>query len=265
MKDNLFRNNEIKAKSKTSTNSNNRGLIYDINKVLDSAFENKKNVKTQKKIKKNLSEYNFKKLIGIELNDIDVQYQRDRNNISNTLDYRNIKTNEENYNNNMQKKYRNDIGFKNKYENINLSTKNLNDNLKNNLFRKNLSLLQTEKLDNMNNVQQGMKNSGSYRNLFKYNNNSLINLFMPLRNMNQIKFNDKYNLNMLNINKTIDSKMYRSPKLKINKISNNLLPLEINNNNNQFHNINPLTSFNLNKNRIINNIKTLFNHNTYYS
>ena len=264
IKGNLIKNELRKRKSKTFINRNNRGLIYDINKVFDNSFENKKSAKKEKKITKNSSNYNFKKLIGIELNDIDVKYHGDKNNISNTFEYKNIKTYEDN--NNIWIKSKNDNSFKNKLGNIDLNSKKSNINLKKNFFQKNLTLLSSEKIDNKNiNIQQRMNNSGSYRNIFKYNNNSLINLFLPLRNKNQLKFNDKYNLNMFNVNKTIDNKVYRSPNLKLNKVSNNLFPLEINNNNSKFQNKNYLTSFDLNKNRIINNIKTLFNNKTYYS
>lgn len=134
------------------------------------------------------------------------------------------------------------------------------------MIQKNISLNSSDEFDN-NNLQQILYN-GSNDNFFGYNNNSLTNFFLPFQNMKNLqKFNDNNNLNIFN-NNTIDSRKYKSPKMKRNNLSNNIFPLEINNNNNNYH-INSFGSFSQEKNKenihnnkakIINNIKASFNN-----
>ena len=268
--------NEIKKiKTKTYITKNKHELIYNINKALDDSFENKKDEKAEKKMTKNRSNYNYnykyRNIVG-KLNDIDVQLNKE-NNISNTFEFKNLRTIEDINNSPKKSKDKKSDNFKKELDNIDINPKKSNDNPNKNHLRKNLSLVsseKSEKIENINILPKRNKNNGSYKNIFKYNtnNNSLMNLFLPLRNKNQIDFYDKYNLNMFNIHKTIDNKIFKSPKLKINKKLNNLFPIEItNNDNNKFHNIISLTSFNnnKNKNRLLSNIKYLFDNKTFYS
>ena len=258
LKEKQNQNNEFRTmRSKTFVNRKKKDMVYNINKALDDSFENKKTaLKTDKKIKRNTKQ--FKKIVDIELNDLDAQYHG--NNISSTSDFKNIKTTEEIINK-QNKINNNNINFKSVLENLNFNTlknKNFNfeNNNKKNTFRKSLSTFTLDKFDNINNIRRMIYNN-SNKTLFPYNN-SLIK-------------NNNNNLNLFN-NNTIDSKLYQSPKMKINKILNNVFPLEINNINN--YNINSLSSFGSlsisqeknkenifnNKTKIINNIKTSFNN-----
>ena len=243
-----------KHKYKSHINRNKGGGIYNLNKVLDESFEKNNISKTEKRIKNNIKAY--KHIMNIELNDVDIQYHA--NNISSNLDYKNIKQKEQRENNKDQQNKNNAIfNINNILEKNNFnSTKVKNSNIKNikkNFFQNNLSL------DNRNiykNIGPQLNNTGSFNNLFRYNNDSLISLFLPSKNSKKLQI--KYN------NKTIDEKNNNSPKLKLNNLSNNLFSKELNSNNSIFQ-TSSLKSFAHfskeynNKVKLINNIKTLFN------
>lgn len=241
---------------------NRKKMIYNLNKALDKSFDNKIE-KTKNKMKTNVKDY--QKIMGIELNDIDAQYHG--NNISSNSEYKDIIANDEITDN----KNKTSINFKKNLGGININqtkTNNSNNdkNKKKNYLHKNLSLLSSDTFDNIN--LQSMPYNGSYNNLFSYNNNSLMNFFHPFQfRKNLLKFNQNNNFNIIN-NNTIDSKIYQSPKMKINNLSSNIFPLELNNNNSIFH-INSFSSFSQDKNKknmgnnkikIISNIKASFNN-----
>ena len=242
------------TRNKSST-TRNKGGILNLNKALDESFEKNK---TEKAIKKNIKAY--KHIIKIGLNDVDMKYHG--NNISSifNIDDKNNKAKAKHMNKN--KENNNTYNYNNILENQNFnSTKIKNSNIKNikkNFFQKNLSLVSFDKFDNinLNNNFSQLNYTGSYNNLFRYNNDSLMSLFLPSKNSRKIQLN--YN------NKTIDSKNYNSSKFKLNKLSNNIYPIDLNNNNSIFqtNSINSFFSFSkdfTNKVKLMNNIKTLFN------
>ena len=262
-KDNVLNINKPKNRSYVTINAETINYVNDASK---NSFEKPRILKTEKRLKNNRNIY--KNIMNIELNDVDVQYHG--NNISSTLEYKNIKTYDEiiNEQNNKNK----NLNFKNIFGYKNFNTINT-VNTKKNMNKTNFSYGSTEQLENINNNNLHPLNySDSTKNFFRYNkynqNNSLINKLLPLKYMNnKIQLNSPSN--KIN-NYTIDSKLYQSPKLNINKLHKNLFPLDLNNNNYEKFHINSIKSYNAiseekNKERqlsskpiVKNNIKTLY-------
>ena len=238
----LNKKNDINNKSKSNPNKNKVSIFY-LNDVFDNSFHK---TKPEKKLKRNIkSSLSHKNLMDIELRDLDVQYHG--NNVSSTIEYKTIKTNEEIIKNYHRQNSNNNLNFNNILKNLNFSPKR--DNFQNFVVEstkkinnpKNLTL---QPPDNTNNNYNQKNRVGSSKNYNKFNKNNSLSIQSPTKNNknNQIMFND--NKIIKSNNYILNLKSNQASKLNITKSLKNIQPLSINNINNDKYPINTFNTFN---------------------
>ena len=258
-KNDLNKDNDIyKNRNKDKFKPTKKNVeILNINDVLDISYEKPKMVKKEKMIKTSNKNY-----IDLDLKDLDIQYHGNKK-IFSTLEYKNINSIEEIMNDYNKQNNNNNLNFKTILENMNFNSSKFSHLLN-----------KAKKTDVQNNIISQKSNNNSNNNIiFNYEsdinsqsdlhkfhkNNSFLNLFSPITNMNnQLILSE----NMLNLsNKRINQNNNNTLKLKISRSQKNVIPLELNSNSNNNNNSNISKEKNRINSALSCNTKTKINKN----